>query len=672
MTDSRCKKMIVFVLLLIGLGASGTQAAGPLAFTDDQGQHIILHQPPQRVVSLVPSITETIFRIGAADALQAVTYHGSCPSGRLKKKIVGGFFSPCVEQIRRAQPDVVFYSRYQKDVCRQLAGEDRILINLEVDSLDDSFKTILLIGKIFGKAEAAEQVVAQNQAALKIIEEKTAKIPYADKKRVLRLMGREGVMTPGDDSFQNEMIRAAGGIPPMLGKKGHVVPVTLAEWKAFNPEVIYGCGGDRDVAARFFSRPGWKDVEAVKNHQIYYFPCDLTCRAATHTGYFVSWLAASIYREAFSEQANQVLPEKVFDTRSLKIDLDYVNNIRIDSSHIHDFINKSLIVEFTAPMTVVSTLEGQRTGIRTIGNHYSSPPCWGIEHQTRLPDIRKRVYDVIGKKEDTTAFLFTGADMDHLSIQQKQFRDMRVYALVTAGVASNALRMSRDNGGYYEPGTINMIIMSNMRLTPRAMTRAIIAATEAKTAALMDMDIRSTYTGRIHQATGTGTDNMLIVQGTGQTIDNAGGHSKMGELIAKAVYKGVQDAIYRQNGYTPTRNVFQRLKERRISIMGLVGNIPCDGGVGKSDLGVALEKTLLDPRYAGFVESSFALSDAYEKGLISDLKGYDHLCRDMAQELAGKKLEHIAVQIAPNGIPLVLEKGFNALLTGLYVRMRQP
>jgi hypothetical protein len=188
----------------------------------------------------------------------------------------------------------------------------------------------------------------------------------------------------------------------------------------------------------------------------------------------------------------------------------------------------------------------------------------------------------------------------------------------------------------------------------------------------MDMDIRSTYTGRIHQATGTGTDNMLIVQGTGQTIDNAGGHSKMGELIAKAVYKGVQDAIYRQNGYTPTRNVFQRLKERRISIMGLVGNIPCDGGVGKSDLGVALEKTLLDPRYAGFVESSFALSDAYEKGLISDLKGYDHLCRDMAQELAGKKLEHIAVQIAPNGIPLVLEKGFNALLTGLYVRMRQP
>ena len=120
----------------------------------------------------------------------------------------------------------------------------------------------------------------------------------------------------------------------------------------------------------------------------------------------------------------------------------------------------------------------------------------------------------------------TGADMDKLSVQTTQFRKMKVYALVTAGVSSNALRMSRDTGPFYEPGTINIIIMTNMQLSDRAMTRAIITATEAKTAALEDLDIRSSYTPLKHSATGTGTDNIIVVQGTGVHIDNAGGHTK--------------------------------------------------------------------------------------------------------------------------------------------------
>jgi len=59
---------------------------------------------------------------------------------------------------------------------------------------------------------------------------------------------------------------------------------------------------------------------------------------------------------------------------------------------------------------------------------------------------------------------------------------MEILALVTAGVKSNAVRMSKDTGRYYEPGTINIILLPNMKLTSRAMTRAIISATEAKTA----------------------------------------------------------------------------------------------------------------------------------------------------------------------------------------------
>ncbi len=255
--------------------------------------------------------------------------------------------------------------------------------------------------------------------------------------------------------------------------------------------------------------------------------------------------------------------------------------------------------------------------------------------------------------------------MDNLAIKHENFRDMEVYALVTAGVQSNAVRMSKDEGRFYEPGTINIIILPNMGLTPRAMTRAIISATEAKTAALQYLDIRSAYSSLYNQATGTGTDNIIVVQGTGVRIDNAGGHSKMGELIARAVYEGVQEAIYKQNGIVNSRNIFQRLKDRKISIYGLVSETKCDCIYEKSGLGGAIEKILLDPRYACFIEASFAISDSYERGLICDLGAYELWCKDVAEEISGKKIAQLSDVVETDGMPVVLKMALNAVLNGL-------
>jgi len=410
---------------------------------------------------------------------------------------------------------------------------------------------------------------------------------------------------------------------------------------------------------------GEQSLGKEKNGNIFYFPCDLTCRAATHTGYFVSWLASRIYTEEFSKQGNHVLEEKVFTSRSLDLDLDYIIDTRISLSHIHDFLNKTLIINFKEPMSLVSTLEGERKGILSVGNHYSSPPCWGINHKSSLSNVRKQVYQVISKSEDTASFLFTGADMDNLVIKREKFRDLEVCALVTAGVTSNAVRMSRDEGVFYEPGTINIILLPNMKLTSRAMTRAIISVTEAKTAALMDLDIRSSHSSLLHQATGTGTDNIIVVQGTGIKIDNAGGHSKLGELIATAVYQGVREAVYKQNNLTASRNIFQRLQERNISIYSLISGMVRECIPKKCGLLGSVEQILLDPRYSGFIESAFVLSDNYEKGLIKDLSTYELWCRLIAEDIAGKKIEQMKELVFLEDLPIVLKMGLNAVLNGV-------
>ncbi|MBW2615045.1 MAG: adenosylcobinamide amidohydrolase [Deltaproteobacteria bacterium] len=656
--------VFVFAIVLI----AAPVFSFPVNIIDAGGNNITINKKPSRVVSLMPSVTEIIFKLGAGDTVKAVTYHDTYPPDAATKKIVGGFFSPSLKAIEAIKPDVIFCSRFHKKVKERFGNGRCRLINLETDSIADSYKNIRLLGRIFDKENEAREIIEKIKSELETIAKKVARIPQSKRKRVIRLMGRDPVMTPGDDSFQNEMIRAAGGIPPELGKKGNIVVITKEEWVRFNPQVIYGCGGDRETAKKFFNSPGWKDVDAVKNGRIFYFPCDLTCRASTNTGYFVSWLASRIYTDEFSKKEDQVLEEKIFKSRKLDLDFDYIKDVLISYSHIHDFLNKTLIIDFKGPLSVVSTLDGQRKGIESVGNHYSPPPCWRIGHKSGLSSVRKRVYGVINKSEETSSFLFTGADMDNLSIKREKFREMEVCALVTAGVKSNAVRMSKDEGRFYEPGTINIILLPNVKLTPRAMTRAIISATEAKTAALQDLDVRSAYSPLANQATGTGTDNIIVVRGTGIEIDIAGGHSKIGELIAKAVYEGVKEAIFKQNGLLDKRNVFQRLKDRNISLFGLVSLDECECGVERSDLVAQFEEILLQPRYASFVKSSFTLSDDYEGGLVDDLSNYELWCKNVAGEIAGKEIEVILDLIAFDNIPVVLRMALNSILNGIYYR----
>ncbi|MBW2709718.1 MAG: adenosylcobinamide amidohydrolase [Deltaproteobacteria bacterium] len=637
-------------------------------FVDDAGKTIVILKPPTRVVSLVPSITEILYKIGAGDAVKAVTYHDIYPAENAAKQIVGGYFSPSLDVIEAAKPDLIFHSDLHKGVQERFSNSHFPLVELRTKSMADSRKKILLLGKIFKKEKEAQNLVQSINDQLQTIAAKVKKIPPEKRQRVIRLMGRSTVMTPGDDSFQNEMIRAAGGIPPQLGRKGAVVNISKEEWVKFNPQVIYGCGGDRETANAFFNRPGWKEVDAVKNGHIFYFPCELTCRAATHTGYFVSWLSSMIYSELFSKKAFQVLDEKILRTRKIDLNLNYVKDARIIYSTINDFLNKTLVIDFTQPLRIVSTLEGERTGIQSVGNHYSPPPCWAIEHHAGLAQSRSRVYNVLQMSADTSSFLFTGADMDHLTIIRKQFKDMEVYALVTAGVKSNALRMGKDEGRYYEPGTINIILLSNMKLTPRAMTRAIITATEAKTAALMDLDVRSSVTPRRYQATGTGTDNILVVQGTGNSVKLAGGHSKMGELIARAAYQGVVEAVSKQNGLVTARSIFQRLRDRKITVYELVSEAQCDCMAKKGQATIALEEILMEPRYAGFVQTAFALSDNYQRGLINDLSSYQLWCQTVAEEIAGREIPQFRDLVTDENIPVPLKMSLNALLNGISFR----
>jgi adenosylcobinamide amidohydrolase len=189
-------------------------------------------------------------------------------------------------------------------------------------------------------------------------------------------------------------------------------------------------------------------------------------------------------------------------------------------------------------------------------NHDNPRPLWDYVHQ-HYQEFEDTPSSILGIHPEETAFLTTGADMDNLALSERSYQEFMVCCLATAGVEGNAQRMGVDEAGSVErdgrfeslSGTINIILLTNATLSDGAMARAIITATEAKTAALQDMDIRSTCTPQ-NRATGTGTDNLIVVSGEGPLVRYTGGHAKMGELIGVATKRAVAEAIEKQEGIT--------------------------------------------------------------------------------------------------------------------------
>ncbi len=155
----------------------------------------------------------------------------------------------------------------------------------------------------------------------------------------------------------------------------------------------------------------------------------------------------------------------------------------------------------------------------------------------------------LGLPVDRVAVLSTGVDMHHLACIEETYEELWVQAWVTAGVRTNALRIGLDRAGViekisgFEPvGTINIIVLTNVALTQAALAASFITITEAKTISLQDLDIRSSY-NQDWQASGTGTDQVVVVSGREGRSTYVGGHSKLGEIMARAVSRATIKAI---------------------------------------------------------------------------------------------------------------------------------
>lgn len=230
--------------------------------------------------------------------------------------------------------------------------------------------------------------------------------------------------------------------------------------------------------------------------------------------------------------------------------------------YVHRY-NKAVVVCFKGKRNVLSTSPlngGYREDLVAVFNHSINPGA-GMAYKLKAPTYVEHLAlmaEELGFDRKYTAGIGTAALMENLAIETSLHKNFAVTALVTGGVEVNGGRVG-DPASYEEvagkaekfSGTINIIVEVNANLNAATLTRALITATEAKTAALQELMAGSNYSTGL--ATGSGTDSAIMISNANSAVSltNAGQHSKLGELIGVVVKTAVKEALYKQTGLSP-------------------------------------------------------------------------------------------------------------------------
>ncbi|MDQ0413302.1 iron complex transport system ATP-binding protein [Mesobacillus stamsii] len=215
--------------------------------------------------------------------------------------------------------------------------------------------------------------------------------------------------------------------------------------------------------------------------------------------------------------------------------------VEIGSSHLEvtgDFI----VLKSPIPLrTISSGVVGAGTGwYSSFVNRHVNKDYNCRDHREEMSQYLKKQ----GIEPKETVGMMTAVRTEDVCYKQYQEEGFSVFFVITAGVG-NAVDASRSREYYSNdssPGTINTWIYISGELTEEAFIQSIITATEAKTKALHDLEIRDSLSGTV--ATGTSTDSILIASSQrGQKLEYAGTITPLGQIIGKGVYECTVEAI---------------------------------------------------------------------------------------------------------------------------------
>ncbi|QGW85029.1 ABC transporter substrate-binding protein [Variovorax paradoxus] len=259
------KHWIRFFSAVLGLGVLSL-AAHALEVTDERGVAVTLPQPPQRIVTLLPSLTEGVCALGACSRLVGVDNYSNSPSAVRALPQLGGGLDPNVEAIVALRPDAVLLAKSSR-VTQRLEALGLKVVVLEPKSHADVRRVLGKLDQVLGTREAPNvwRVIDASVSA--------AAQSLPDRAKGLRVYFEvnSAPFAAGESSFIGETLTR-------LGAK-NIVPASLGPFPKLNPEYVVRANPDLIMvsvrsAQGLEQRPGWGGIRAVREGRICRFSAD--------------------------------------------------------------------------------------------------------------------------------------------------------------------------------------------------------------------------------------------------------------------------------------------------------------------------------------------------------------------------------------------------------------
>ncbi len=287
-------KFALLFALCIAPSCSPRRAASdqPRQVTDEIGRSVSVPAAPQRIVSLAPSITETLFALGLGDRVVGVTTYCDYPPEATAKEKVGDTLRPSVEKIVALRADLVITSTASQleQFVRKL---DELHIPVYVSSprkIADIGTTIARLGELTGATERAQQLSSDLQNRLGQID---SRLQAAQRPRVLVLLGTEPLITAGGNTFINDLIERAGGRSISASETAEYPQYSLETAVASRPEVIFLEAQEARLPERL------KETPAARASRVFHIDDNLMLRPGPRIINGLEQMAADIHPEIF-------------------------------------------------------------------------------------------------------------------------------------------------------------------------------------------------------------------------------------------------------------------------------------------------------------------------------------------------------------------------------------
>ena len=242
-----------------------TNAAQALVLRDDRQIDVTIHQPPQRIVSLLPSLTETVCALGQCQKLVGVDRYSNWPSSVTQLPRMGGGIDPNIESVVAAKPDLVLMATSARGAER-LTALGLTVLSLEPRSHADVQRVMRVVAQALGvPVQESERVWRHIDAA---VHAAAQSIPAQAKGQRVYFEVSRAPYGASESSFIGETLQRLGA--------RNILPASLGPFPKINPEFVVRAQPDIIMVgdsnfADMNTRPGWPNMLAMRAQRVCHF-----------------------------------------------------------------------------------------------------------------------------------------------------------------------------------------------------------------------------------------------------------------------------------------------------------------------------------------------------------------------------------------------------------------